>query len=609
MIFKVSIWKRCLRTLALGCCAVASITILTQDLRADTPQAPPTLRELIEKSKDQPDESSAADVPRLGIPEDPLGRGVPRTSVKGFLIATRNHDYVRAAEYLDLRNLPSGMTEQQGPDLARQLKIVLDRAFWVDLDVLSSEPEGDDKDNLLTARDRVGFVSTADRKYEILVQRVPRGDGVYIWKFSALTVADIPGLYADFGYGPLERVFPPWLFDTSVFGIHLWTWIVFIVLGILLYPVAMVIVSSALHILRRFYADLADQIERFFGGPLRLLVWTVLGRYGAELIGSSVAAKAIMQSRTVQMVGLAWMLMRLVDFLAQRASTDLDRKGLAGARVILTPVARLLKLLAVTGATLMWLDNVGYKVTTLLAGLSISGVAVALASQKSLENIFGALTLFTAQPVKVGDFCRFGDKMGTVEEIGLRATRVRTVERSVISIANAEFAGMHLDNLSKRDRFLFNPCLQLRYETTPDQIRFMLIEVRTMLYAHPKMLSDPLWVRFTGFGEYSLNLQVFAYIGVTDYNESLEIAEDVNFRIMDIVEAAGSDFAFPAQIEYSLPGKPFDENRAKAIGARVKEWKDNRALYLPNVPKEKIAHLKASLDYPPAGSPEAMVGR
>lgn len=125
-----------------------------------------------------------------------------------------------------------------------------------------------------------------------------------------------------------------------------------------------------------------------------------------------------------------------------------------------------------------------------------------------------------------------------------------------------------------------------------------------MLYAHPKVLGEPLHVRFQGFGEYSLNLEVFAYINVTDYTESLEVAEDLNLRIMDIVAEAGSDFAFPAQIQYELPGKPLDEERAQAIAAQVRDWKTKRALYLPNFPKEKIAEVKSSLDYPPEGSPQ-----
>ncbi|BFU96511.1 MAG: hypothetical protein NTNFB02_32330 [Nitrospira sp.] len=171
--------------------------------------------------------------------------------------------------------------------------------------------------------------------------------------------------------------------------------------------------------------------------------------------------------------------------------------------------------------------------TTLLAGLSISGVAVALVSQKSLENIFGAVTLFTARLVKVGDMCRLGSEMGVV----------------------ADFANLHLDNLSERDRFWYHPALEVRYETTPDQIRYLLVEVRKMLCGHPQVLTEPLRVRFIRFGEYSLDVEVFAYLEAASYDESLEIAEDLNLRIMDIVSEVGSDFAFPSEVQYSLPGR------------------------------------------------------
>jgi MscS family membrane protein len=360
-------------------------------------------------------------------------------------------------------------------------------------------------------------------------------------------------------------------------------------------------VTGGLRVLR---PEFADQFERLFSGPTTLLIWTVMVRGTATLLGSSIALRALNQARTVQVIGLAWLLMRVVDFMAQRAGANLERKGLGGSRVLLMPVARLIKFVALAGAVLLWLDNVGYKVTTLLAGLSISGVAVALASQKSLENLFGAVTLFTSRPVKVGDFCRFGNEVGIVEEIGLRATRIRTLERSVITVSTAEFANLHLDNYSERDRFWYHPTLQLRYETTPDQIRYILVEVRKVLYAHPKVLAEPLHVRFRGFGQYSLDVEVFAYIGVTGYNESLEVAEDLNLRLMDIVSAAGSDFAFPSDIQYSLPGKQLNEERAKAVSLQVKEWKANRELYLPNFPADKIAAIKNSLEYPVEGSPQ-----
>jgi len=594
-------WKCHVRLVLIGGVAVMVGAVWMVPVQAESEAVQPTLKELMErKPKAKTELVSTAP----GIPDDQLGRGTPRSSVRGYLLSANERNYVQAAEYLDLRSLPPHLIESQGPELARQLKIVLDRTLWIDLETLSASPEGDAQDNLPAVREHVGKISTEERNYDLLLQRVPRGDGMYIWKFAGLTVAEIPELYQHFGYGPLEHIFPAWLFDMSILGIHLWVWAVAIVVGLLLIPVARMLTWLVVAILGVVRADLAQQFSQYFSGPFTLLVWTILGRKIIGMIGPSVAVRALGEARTVQVIALAWFLTRLIDFVAQRLGANLDRQGLSGSRVLLTPVARLVKFIALAGAVLLWLDNAGYKVTTLLAGLSISGVAVALASQKTLENIFGALTLFTSRPVKVGDFCRFGNQVGTVEEIGLRATRIRTLERSVITVANAEFANLHLDNYSERDRFWYHPTLQLRYETTPDQIRYILIEVRRMLYAHPKILAEPLHVRFKGFGAYSLDVEVFAYMGVTDYTESLEIAEDLNLRIMDIIEAAGSDFAFPSEVQYSLAGKPLDEERAKAVGQEVKQWKSRKELYLPGFPPDKIASLKNSLEYPPEGSPQ-----
>ena len=594
--------ERRLRLALMAGVVVAVAAMWMTSLAAEADSEKPRLKQIMEKpSKGAPEVERTA----AGVPDDSLGRSTPRSSVRGFLSAAKDRDYARAAEYLDLRGLP----ESQGPELARQLRIVLDQTLWIDMDSLSTDAEGDQNDSLPVARDRVGRISAEGKTYDLYLQRVPRGDGVYIWKFAEMTVEQIPQLYQQFGYGQLERFLPGWMFDISVLGINLWLWAAVLGLAIVLFPVAVLVTRLLTIGLRLLHAEFAEQFERLFSGPVSLLIWTVMVRNAATVLGSSIALSALSQARTVQVIGLAWLFMRVVDFIVQRAGTNLEQKGLGGTRVLLMPVSRLVKFIALAGAVLLWLDNAGYKVTTLLAGLSISGVAVALASQKSLENIFGAITLFTSQPVKVGDFCRFGDKIGTVEEIGLRATRIRTLERTVITVANAEFANLHLDNFSARDRFWYHPTLQLRYETTPDQIRYILVEVRKMLYAHPKILAEPLHVRFKSFGEYSLDVEVFAYIDVKTYDESLEVAEDLNLRIMDVVSAAGSDFAFPSEVQYSLPGKPIDDERAKAASLKVKEWKAKRELYLPNFPAEKIAAIKNSLEYPVEGSPECSPAR
>ena len=197
--------------------------------------------------------------------------------------------------------------------------------------------------------------------------------------------------------------------------------------------------------------------------------------------------------------------------------------------------------------------------------------------REELKNLIGAVTLYISKPARVGDFCKFGEVLGTIEEIGLRSTRVRTLDHTVVSVPNAEFMNLHLNNFSKREKMWYHPRISLRYETTPGQIRYILSEIRKLLTSHPKVLSDPARVRFTNFGAYSLDLDIFAYIDETRYGEYLEIAEDLNLQIMDIVAKAGSRFALPSQTAYLESGKWLDEDLAKTAEARFKEGRDEKS--------------------------------
>src|SRR5262249_15490957 len=288
-------------------------------LGAETDAGKPSLKQMMEKpSKGTPE----LERPAAGIPDDALGRGTPRSSVRGFLSAAKDRNYVQAAEYLDLRNLPSGLTQAHGPELARQLRIVLDQTLWIDVDALSTDPEGDQAENLPAVRERVGRIMAEGKTYDLFLQRVPRGDGVYIWKFAEMTVEQIPQLYQQFGYGQLERFLPGWMFDVSVLGINLWLWAAVLALAIVLFPVAMLVTRLFTVGLRVLHPQLAEQFERLFSGPISLLIWTVMVRNAATVLGSSIALSALSQARTVQVIGLAWLFMRVVDFIVQRAGSN-----------------------------------------------------------------------------------------------------------------------------------------------------------------------------------------------------------------------------------------------------------------------------------------------
>jgi len=164
--------------------------------------------------------------------------------------------------------------------------------------------------------------------------------------------------------------------------------------------------------------------------------------------------------------------------------------------------------------------------------------------------------VITDRPVAIGDFCKFGNQVGTVEDIGLRSTRIRTLDRTLLTVPNGQFSTMTLENYSKRDKMWFHLTLNLRRDTTSSQMRTLLDSITKALKQNPKVETGSLPVRFVGVGTYSLDVEVFAYILTLDGDEFNRIQQELFLRILDEVEAAGSGLAVPTQAYYSIAKNP-----------------------------------------------------
>ncbi len=227
---------------------------------------------------------------------------------------------------------------------------------------------------------------------------------------------------------------------------------------------------------------------------------------------------------------------------------------------------RAVALLAVFAIVVVWARSIGIPLLGTLAGLGVGGIAVALAAQRTVENFIGGVNLIADRPVDVGDFCLFGNQMGTVEQIGLRSTRVRTLERSVLTIPNAEFSRLQLDNLSRRDRRLLRTTLNLRLETTTDQLERVLAGVRALLEHHEAVYESPR-VRLVAAGPLSLDVEIFAYLRAADQNEFLQLQEGIFFEILRAVEDAGTALAPPAQTTYFRAAERAEPRRERSEAA------------------------------------------
>ena len=557
-----------------------------------------------------PSPAAAGDAPEDSEPypyADALERDTPRGAMRGFLTAARGNDWQRAARYLAFDRLPPEERAEQGPRSARELKRVLDRALWIEPETLTDRPEGDTGDALTEGVDRVGSIATAGGEVPVQLRRVAE-EGERVWKLSAGTVAQIGELYAEFGYGPLEDWLPPPFFEWQLLEIQLWQWIALVLLLIAAWMLswlgAQAVLAAVAPLARRTDTEMDDRLLAGSAPPLRFLVGLGFFAFGLQWLRLSVPAEDfwVGAAKAATVIAALWLAMRLADLLSQWAGERLERHGQYSAVSLLPIGRRTLKVALFAIGVLAVLQNMGVNVTAILAGLGVGGLAVALAAQKSLENLFGGIMLAVDQPVRVGEFCRFGDQKGTVEDIGLRSTRVRTLDRTVITVPNADFSSMQLENYAERDRMRLLLTLGLRYETSPDQLRFVLVEIRRLLFSHPMVLDDPCRVRFVDFGAHSLDLEIFAYVDSDDFDVFLAVREDVYLRIMDVVAESGSDFAFPSQTLYLERGSGLDAERVRSVEEKVRAWVDAGELQLPDFSPELIADLAGKLDYPPRGS-------
>ena len=484
-------------------------------------------------------------------PVDEFERGTPHSSVKGFFKAARGGDYERAAQYLDLRNLPRWIDKNEGPELARQLKIALDQTLWVDLEQVSADPKGNIEDGLSPRRESLGGIKTPEKTVDILLQRVPREDGVLIWKFSNRTVAEIPQLYKYFGYGPfqemLSKVFP----DFTLLGWQLWQWALFLVALPLTYLAALLPTWIVGRLVRRRETEMSRNFSLWITGPIRIVLWVLFIRAVASYLGTGAAGGSLFRAKILLAIALTWAAIRLVDLLLDLWAERLQKKGEESAAVLVQPVRKIAKGLVVLFAAILWLDNIGFNISALLAGLGVGGIAVALAAQDTLKNFFGSVMILLDKPYSIGQRVTVKGHDGVVEEIGLRSTRIRLLTGHQTTVPNDQMANVDIENIGRRPYIRRLTNITITYDTPPEQIERAVNIIETILDNHEGMKPDfPPRVYFNEFNSDSLNLLVLYWYHPPDYWNFLAFSQRVNLQIMREFKKEGIQFAFPTSTTY-----------------------------------------------------------
>ena len=496
------------------------------------------------------------------IPDDEFDRGTPVRSAEGFVAAAEAGDFETAAEYLDLRNLRGEASALSGEQLARRLYVIVTRGDWIEVDELVDDPRGRDDDGQPGYRDSIGVVVDEGKELRLLMQKVPRGDGVFIWKVSNASVSLIPKLYEEYGYPEsieqLRRNLP----SVSFVGMELFKWVVVLAAAAFAY---LIVFLTALGIRRTLGdpdAPSQRRIFRFIVVPFGLWMIIIVMNAIAEWLGRGEAAATLERVSPVPVLVTVWVLFATVNLLRDIYSGHLERAGRPGAQVLLAPAGNAIKLLVLISGILIYIDKLGIDITTVLAGLGVGGIAVALALQKPMEDVLGAITLYAQQPIKVGDFCRIGNALGTIESIGLRTTRIRTLQNTVIAAPNAKVAGEPIDNISARERILYWPTLRLRYDTSLEQIQKVLDGVREFLESHDRVYKENYRVRFKEIAEDALLIEIFVNLETNVWTEYLELIEELNLEFLKIVDRAGTSLALPARAMYLEGGDEPAESAA-----------------------------------------------
>lgn len=474
---------------------------------------------------------------------------------------------------------------------------------------------------------------------DIAITRVSDGDQAGRFLFSPETVDRAPEFYEriknlpylrpmpvasllrvqEMGTGwmiPMRWVeaLPPWA-NSMLFGQVVWKWVA---LGLLL------TLFSGLT-LTVFRWSRGRAMSASLGSYLRHVSTPVVILALAPLTGFLLRAQINLTGRPAEAadysivlaigLGWVWAVWVTASWIADAviASPRINPRSLNASLIRLG--ARSVGMLGAFVLLLRVANDVGVPVYGLVAGAGVGGLAVALAARSTLENFIAALNLFADRPIRVGDLCRYDEDsspgwrpVGVVEAIGLRSTKIRRFDRSLVTIPNAEFAQRNIVNLSACDRFLLATTLGLRYETTADQLRYVLAALRELLLGHPMTIDsagERVRVRFIGLGSSSLDIAVRAYIRTASYSEFLAIQEDILLRIIKLVEDAGAGFAFPSQTLYYTRDSRPDPKGREAAEKQVKEWAAAQTLPFPDFDEAYRRQIIGTLDYPPTGSPGA----
>jgi MscS family membrane protein len=369
----------------------------------------------------------------------------------------------------------------------------------------------------------------------------------------------------------LAELMPEPLLLMGPFGLAVWQWIGLAVVILLAWMIgrvgAWLFTWIGAKIAGRTTTNLDDELLDRLRSPLRMLASIGLVRVGSLPLELTPAAEKVTFQVLLALFAFAlvWAALRSIDVM----STHLGRAAWAverpSTRTLLLMMSRVAKALVVVIAGIGFLSGIGLPVASLLAGLGIGGIALAFGAQKTVENLFGAVAIGADRPFREGDFVKVEDQvLGTVEAVGLRSTRFRTLDRTIVTLPNGRLSDMRIETYTLRDRIRLATVLNLVYDTTAKQMTEILTGLEAVLRQHPSIWPDEITVRFLQFGESSLDIEIMAWFKTTDFMKFKAMRQEVLIAFMEVIEGAGSAFAYPTRTVHVVNDPPAKRSAKRA---------------------------------------------
>ncbi|WP_440464461.1 mechanosensitive ion channel family protein [Psychrobacter sp. ASPA161_6] len=486
---------------------------------------------------------------------DSFGRDTPRHTVQGFISALSENDYLLASNYLNLSKSDNPTT------VVRQFKQALDAGgrFLPDLQ-LNNTLEGNLADQLPPSQENVGVINIGEKSVPLLLERVVSNNNDQYWQFSSDTLSSVPEVIENTEPTLVSRYTVDSLDGKKVFGYQLADLVAALTMIVSSFVLTYIMVWLLYHLLRITYPHirgvplpLPDKVIL----PLAVVVMALILSEVMVYAGVSVTLREPINRFTEVASWLAttWLLLRVIDAIFTRAVNLSYKKNHTERVSILGLLRKVVKALLLIFAVIVIFGNLGFDLTTGIAALGVGGLALALGAQKTIENLVGSVVVVADSPVRIGDYCKFGTYEGTVIDIGIRSSRVRTLTRTIVTVPNGDFSSMQIENFTSRDMFRFFHQLYLKRTADIDVVFKMVKDLDEFLNEH--YLTNNEWnqVNILELRQDCYVIQLQAYINA---NDVMEFYDKQNVVFVDVLNQVAK-----YKVEHALPTQQLIVNQAE----------------------------------------------